>query len=86
MESRTEREGREFTEQAKSAATEMAEKAAETGARMSDKWQETRANIQEKTLESARATDRAIRQNPYAFLGIAFGVGLLIGVLATRGK
>ena len=33
----------------------------------------------EKTLAGARVTDRAIRDNPYAALGIVFACGLLIG-------
>ena len=33
---------------------------------------------------SARATDRAIREHPYESIGIAFGVGVLIGVLINR--
>ncbi len=81
-----EREGRDLTEQAKSAATEMAEKVKEASERMGSSWEEYRANLQEKTLAGARVTDRAIRENPYASLGIAFGIGLLIGVLATRGS
>jgi ElaB/YqjD/DUF883 family membrane-anchored ribosome-binding protein len=86
MESRMENEGRDMTEQAKGAATEMAQKVKEAGERMGSSWQEYRDTMQEKTLAGARVTDRAIRENPYASLGIAFGIGLLIGVLATRRK
>jgi ElaB/YqjD/DUF883 family membrane-anchored ribosome-binding protein len=86
MESRMEREGRDLNEQAKSAAAEMAEKVKEAGQRMGPSWEEYRANLQEKTLAGARAADRAIHEYPYASLGIAFGIGLLIGVLATRGS
>ena len=50
--------------------------------------QETCSELQEQALASAKAaatkTDRAIRDNPYAFVGIAFGIGVLIGVLAAR--
>jgi ElaB/YqjD/DUF883 family membrane-anchored ribosome-binding protein len=35
-------------------------------------------------MEGARATDRMIRENPYQALGIAFGLGLLVGVVASR--
>ena len=40
--------------------------------------------VEEKTVEAAKATDRVIRTHPYESIGVAFGVGLLIGVLVTR--
>ena len=36
------------------------------------------------TLERAKAADRVIREHPYQTIGLAFGLGLLIGVLARR--
>ncbi len=38
----------------------------------------------EKARERARAADRIVRDHPYHGLGIALGVGLLVGVLAWR--
>jgi len=35
-------------------------------------------------VTGAKATDKVIREHPYESIGVAFGVGLLIGVLATR--
>lgn len=40
--------------------------------------------LQEKAVAGARATDQVIREHPYQSMGVAFGVGLLIGVLAMR--
>ncbi|MBM3823612.1 MAG: DUF883 domain-containing protein [Verrucomicrobia bacterium] len=40
--------------------------------------------MEEKAFESAKAADRTIREHPYQSIGVAFGVGLLIGVLVTR--
>lgn len=40
--------------------------------------------LEEKAIESAKAADRTIRDHPYQSIGVAFGVGLLIGVLVTR--
>ena len=40
--------------------------------------------LEEKTIEAAKATDRCIRDHPYQTIGVAFGLGLLIGVLAGR--
>ena len=44
----------------------------------------TAHRLEEKTKEAAKATDRTIREHPYESIGIAFGVGLLIGVLVAR--
>ncbi len=73
-------------EQLKGTASEMAERAKRASARMGEIWENTRSNVQEKSLASARATDRAIRDYPYASLGIAFGLGMLIGLLVNRGE
>ena len=40
--------------------------------------------VEEKAVEGAKATDKAIRTHPYESLGVAFGVGLLVGVLVAR--
>jgi ElaB/YqjD/DUF883 family membrane-anchored ribosome-binding protein len=41
---------------------------------------------EEKAVERAKAADRVIRDHPYQTVGLAFGLGLLIGVLAARRK
>ena len=40
--------------------------------------------VRDKTLEGAKAADQVVRDNPYQAIGIAFGVGALIGYLAMR--
>lgn len=40
--------------------------------------------LEEKAIEGAKAADRTIREHPYQSIGVAFGLGLLIGVLVTR--
>lgn len=40
--------------------------------------------LQERALDGAKTTDQAIREHPYQSIGVAFGVGLLLGVLALR--
>ncbi len=42
--------------------------------------------LQEQTTAAAKAADRTVRENPYQAVGIAFGVGLLIGVLVSRSR
>jgi ElaB/YqjD/DUF883 family membrane-anchored ribosome-binding protein len=39
--------------------------------------------VKEKAIYGARETDRVIRQSPYQTIGIVFGVGLIVGLLAS---
>ena len=39
---------------------------------------------EEKALQQAKAADKVIREHPYQTIGLAFGLGLLIGILARR--
>jgi ElaB/YqjD/DUF883 family membrane-anchored ribosome-binding protein len=48
-----------------------------------EKAKEVCKRLQEQTVAAAKAADQAVREHPYPALGIAFGVGLLIGVLAA---
>ena len=45
---------------------------------------ETAQRLQQQARVSAQATDRMIRENPYQSIGIAFGVGMLFGILVNR--
>ena len=45
---------------------------------------ETRHKLEERAVAGAKEADRLVREYPYQSLGIAFGIGLLIGVLANR--
>ncbi|HWX19726.1 MAG TPA: DUF883 domain-containing protein [Candidatus Binatia bacterium] len=42
--------------------------------------------LQEQTVAAAKASDKAVREHPYQAIGIAFGLGVLIGVLAMRSR
>jgi ElaB/YqjD/DUF883 family membrane-anchored ribosome-binding protein len=44
----------------------------------------TYRQLEDKTVEGTKAADKTIRAHPYQSIGMAFGVGLLIGVLVTR--
>jgi ElaB/YqjD/DUF883 family membrane-anchored ribosome-binding protein len=44
-----------------------------------ERIKETCARINEEIIESARATDRFVRKNPYYFMGGAVLVGMLVG-------
>jgi len=45
---------------------------------------ETGRKLEERAVAGAKATDQAIREHPYQSIAIAFGVGILIGVLIKR--
>ena len=71
----------------KASAGEVSEKAREARARLATALERTKEAcgcLQEKAVAGAKATDKVIRDHPYQSIGIAFGVGVLIGVLVTR--
>jgi ElaB/YqjD/DUF883 family membrane-anchored ribosome-binding protein len=71
----------------KATAGEAGEKVKEVRSRLSSALESAKAtceNLQDKTVQAAKATDHAIREHPYESIGVAFGVGLLIGVLVGR--
>ncbi len=45
---------------------------------------ETRRKLEERAAAGAQATDKLIRDYPYQSLGVAFGIGLVLGVLFNR--
>ncbi len=49
-----------------------------------DKTKVAYQQVEDKTVAAAKATDKTIREYPYYAIGIGFGLGLLIGVLAAR--
>ena len=40
------------------------------------------SDVKQRALTGAQTTDRAVREHPYTTLGIVFGLGVLVGVLA----
>jgi len=49
-----------------------------------EKAKEVSIRLKEQTVAAAKAAAEAVREHPYQAIGIAFGVGVLIGVLAAR--
>ena len=71
----------------KATASDMSDKAREARARLGEALEKAKATclrMEEKTVAAAKATDKVIREHPYQSIGIAFGVGLLLGVLVAR--
>lgn len=65
----------------------VGEKALAVRERLTDALDDARRtcrHLEEKALDGAKAADKTIREHPHQSMGVAFGVGLLIGVLVTR--
>jgi ElaB/YqjD/DUF883 family membrane-anchored ribosome-binding protein len=68
-------------------ADAMGDKARELRLRLAETLERAKAacgRLQEKTKETAKATDKAIRENPYPAIGVAFGLGLVVGWLVLH--
>jgi ElaB/YqjD/DUF883 family membrane-anchored ribosome-binding protein len=77
----------DLEEMLKATAGDMSDKGKEMRARLSvslDRAREACGRLEEKAVAGVKAADKVIREHPYESIGIAFGVGLLIGVLVTR--
>jgi ElaB/YqjD/DUF883 family membrane-anchored ribosome-binding protein len=75
----------------KATAGDVSEKAKEARARLGtalERAKSTCLDMQENAVATAKAAakkaDTVIRDHPYESIGVAFGVGLLLGVLAAR--
>jgi ElaB/YqjD/DUF883 family membrane-anchored ribosome-binding protein len=71
-------------QQAIDRADDLAARAKAAGSAAVSKITDTYQAAQTKAVRGARATDRAIRNKPYHSIGIAFGVGLLLGFFIKR--
>ena len=68
-------------------AGQAGEKMTELRGRLSSTLESCKATyrrIEEKTVAGAKVADKTIREHPYESIGVAFGVGMLIGVLVSR--
>jgi len=45
---------------------------------------ETAGQVRDQAVEYAKAADQAVRKHPYKALGIALGVGAVLGYLVSR--
>ncbi|HUX65139.1 DUF883 family protein [Sulfuricella sp.] len=75
----------------KATANQGGEKLAEVRAKAEEslrvvkaKMAETQAALLVKTKEAAKATDAYVHENPWKAVGVAAGVGLVIGLLIGR--
>jgi len=49
-----------------------------------ERGKEIYGRVKDKAVEGARATDEAVHEHPYQAIGIALGVGVLLGCLVSR--
>lgn len=78
---------RDGEELLRAGADNLSEKGREVRAKLAAAMEAAKKSgyrLEERALASAKAADRTIREHPYQTVGIAFGVGLLIGVLINR--
>jgi ElaB/YqjD/DUF883 family membrane-anchored ribosome-binding protein len=75
----------------KATASDVSEKAKEARTRLAaalERSKSTMEELQNQAIAGAKAAakkaDTVIREHPYESLGVAFGVGLVIGVLVGR--
>jgi ElaB/YqjD/DUF883 family membrane-anchored ribosome-binding protein len=75
----------------KSTAGDLGERAGEARRRLAGALERAKAagaELKELTVASAKVTvnkaDIVIRDHPYESIGIAFGIGVLVGVLVSR--
>ena len=70
----------------KSLAADMSEQAKAAQTALSRQLQTARTTclqLQDKALQQAQRADRTIREHPYHSVGVAFGLGVAVGVIAT---
>jgi ElaB/YqjD/DUF883 family membrane-anchored ribosome-binding protein len=68
-------------------AGQAGEKVNELRGRLSSTLESAKATyrrLEERTIAGAKVADKTIREHPYETAGVAFGIGLLIGVLVSR--
>jgi ElaB/YqjD/DUF883 family membrane-anchored ribosome-binding protein len=78
---------RDAEELIKATAGEINDKTKEARQRLTatvESAQNTLSELENKCVASARATDKLIREHPYPSIGLAVGLGLLLGLLVNR--
>ncbi len=94
MEKQTHRDGTDMSTLAEDARALMSATADVAGEKVSEarkrlaaaleSGKELYGRVRDKTVEKARVVDEKVHENPYQAIGLAFGVGIIIGVLVTR--
>jgi ElaB/YqjD/DUF883 family membrane-anchored ribosome-binding protein len=78
---------RDAEELLRATAGEAGEKIKEVRERLSQALESARERcevLQDQTAEKLKSADETIRDHPYESIGIAFGVGVILGLLVGR--
>ena len=78
------RDSEELLQASAGAVGDKANELRERLSRTLESAREACRRLEDKAIEGAKATDKVIREHPYESIGVAFGIGLLVGVLVTR--
>jgi len=73
----------------KAGASELGEKGLELRERLQaavDRARVACQRLEDRAIAGAKAADRTIHEHPYQAIGIALGVGLVVGLLAGRSR
>ena len=76
---------RDAEELVKATGSQMADKSKAELLKTLDRLKARCSKLSTGVSIGARQADRVIRDHPYQSIGVAFGIGLVIGVLVTRG-
>jgi ElaB/YqjD/DUF883 family membrane-anchored ribosome-binding protein len=76
--------GHDAAESARETAQNLANRARRFGSEAMVKARATYGVARSKAVAGAAKTDQTIRANPYTSLGVAFGVGIILGFLVRR--
>ena len=71
----------------KATADEVGAKTKEARVQLTETLRDARekcSELEAKAIEGAKAADKTIREHPYQSIGMAFGVGLVLGILLQR--
>ena len=71
----------------KATAGDVSVKAQEARSRLTSALENAKttcSRLEERTLIAAKATDKVIRDHPYESIRVAFGFGVLFGILIVR--
>jgi ElaB/YqjD/DUF883 family membrane-anchored ribosome-binding protein len=71
----------------KATAHDVSDKTKDARARLGAALERAKAtcvHLQEQTTAAAKKADTIVREHPYESIGVAFGLGLLVGFLVTR--
>jgi ElaB/YqjD/DUF883 family membrane-anchored ribosome-binding protein len=75
---------RDAEELVRATGMQMAEKSKVELARILERLKVRCSKLSDQVAVGAGHADRVIREHPYQSIGVAFGIGLLLGVLVTH--